>query len=86
MQKKGKEVKIMTKKNNEQDENTPVEPEVVELKNAFVRIKGQDYAIRAERMEKQKEHTVIYWTTKAGQAKKTTVLTSEITQIDEDAE
>lgn len=70
----------MTKEKNEEVEET----EVAELKNCYVRIKDQEYAIRAEKIEKKGEHSIIYWTTKEGKAKKTTVLNTEIAQIDED--
>jgi len=60
------------------------EEETVALKNCYVRISGQDFAIKADSIEDNGEKTVIYWTTKDGKAKKTTVLTTEILQIDED--
>jgi len=65
---------------------TKIEPETKTEKLKFIRVRGQDWGFPTEKTEEIGDKTVIYWTTKAGQAKKTTVLTSEITQIDEDVE
>lgn len=53
----------------------------------IVKIAGSDYPMtQVSKMEEKDGKTVIYWQTKAGQKKKTTVRNDQIISVDEDVE
>ena len=68
---------------NEKKEEKLKETEKL-MKNCYVRIKDQDYALKAIKIMKNDTHTIIYWNTKDGKEKRSTILNTEVLQIDED--